>query len=141
MTILTAASPHLTLPAANGFIVVVHADNPATTIEREPLSNIFFKRVVKWPDGTTADPVDLTMKQPARLAFSASVHKKSVGAVRAFWQQQIFSGREIPPAEINNEADVIAYVIEHPGAVGYVSSSAHLTSGVKPLSVLGLVSP
>jgi len=39
------------------------------------------------------------MNDRIRVAFSKSVHGKSVGAVRAFWQQQIFSGRDVPPPE------------------------------------------
>ncbi len=140
MTASPVPANDLTPVAASSFIVVVHADNPTTAIERELLSKIFFKRVEKWPDGTTAEPVDLALNQPARVSFSTGVHKKSVGAVRAFWQQQIFSGREIPPAEKSNEAAVLAYVMEHSGAVGYVSTATDLPIGVKPLTVQGLSS-
>ncbi len=124
-------------PAA-GFTVVVHADNPATSIEREQLSRMFLKRVSKWPDGRPAEPIDLATSQPARLSFSASIHKKTVGAIRAFWQQQIFSGRDVPPAEKGSENDVMTYVQEHAGAVGYVSAGAALGSGLKVLVVHGV---
>src|SRR5688572_30929396 len=82
---------------AQQFIVVTHADNPVTTIGREDLSKIFLKRTAKWPNGSAIQPIDLAANHQARIAFTGTIHKKSVGAVRAFWQQQIFSGRELPP--------------------------------------------
>ena len=59
-------------------------------------------------------------------------------AIVAFWQQQIFSGRDVPPAEKASEKDVIAYVKDHEGAVGYVSPDVELPVGVKTLVIEGL---
>jgi ABC-type phosphate transport system substrate-binding protein len=127
-------------PAANpeGFVVVVHADNPATSVKRDELSRIFFKRQTRWPTGVVAEPLDLSTSQVARVFFTSAVHGKSVGAVRAFWQQQIFSGRDVPPPEKGSEREVLAYVAEHPGAVGYVSANTPLIAGVKTIQVEGL---
>lgn len=141
--VLTAASsvrsPLFTPAAPIGFVVIVHADNPVAGIDRDDLSKIFLKRLVKWPDGEKAEPIDLAPRQPARLAFSGKVHKKTVGAIVAFWQQQIFSGREVPPAEKATEADVVAFIKTHPGAVGYVTPSPNLLPGVKVLRVRGVL--
>jgi ABC-type phosphate transport system substrate-binding protein len=120
-----------------GFLVVVNAGNPATSISREQLSQIFLKRVDKWPNGAQAEPVDLAPSAAPRVAFTTTVHRKAVGAVRAFWQQQIFSGRDVPPPEKDNEHDVVAFIKEHVGAVGYVSADAELGPGVKAIGVQG----
>ena len=123
---------------ARDFVVIVNSANPAASIERDDLSKMFFKRLVKWPHGTAVEPIDLSPSERARLVFTQSVHGKSVGAVRAFWQQQIFSGRSVPPSEKRNDAEVMQYVREHPGAVGYVSSELELQPGVKTLEIKGL---
>jgi len=47
----------------------------------------------------------------------------------------IFSGKGIPPPEKPYDADVVAFVRETPGAVGYVSSGAD-TSSVKVVAVV-----
>ena len=124
--------------ALKAFVVIVHADNPLRAIEREELSKIFLKRATKWPTGAVAAPVDLNAKQAIRAAFTKSVHGKSVNAVRAFWQQQIFSGRDVPPPEKGSDAEVLDYVKENPGAVGYVAASMPLVAGVKTISIEGL---
>jgi hypothetical protein len=49
------------------------------------------------------------------------VLQRSVAAVKAYWQQRIFSGRGVPPPELDSEERVVVYVLEHEGAVGYLS--------------------
>jgi hypothetical protein len=52
----------------------------------------------------------------------------------AYWQQQIFSGRGVPPLELSTETAVVEYVRAHPGAVGYVSAGADIR-GLKVVEV------
>ena len=126
-------------PAARpGFVVIVNAANPATTISREALSGIFLKRNTTWPNGQAAEPVDLSPNQLPRVIFTREVLKKSVGAVEAFWQQQIFSGRDVPPPEKSSEKEVADFVRQHPLAVGYVSSETPLATGVRALEIDGV---
>jgi len=136
---LAAAAPQATgtgvTATAEGFVVIVRADNPSSVIDREALSQIFLKRTTTWPDGVHAEPVDLVSSDAARAAFTKAVLRKSMGAVRAFWQQQIYSGRDIPPPEKNSGAEVIAFVAAHPGAVGYVAAATSLGDGVKAISL------
>jgi len=119
----------------DGFVVVVSRDNPLTTIQRDKLSKIFLKRVVTWPDDRPAEPVDLQMSDPVRRAFTKAVHGKSIAAVRAFWQQQIFSGRDVPPPEKGSVADVMEFVSTHAGAVGYLPHTATLGAGLKVIAI------
>jgi hypothetical protein len=60
-----------------------------------------------------------------------------VGAVRAFWQQQIFSGRDVPPPELASDKEVMEFVKQHAGAVGYMSPTTPLGAGVKSIQVEG----
>jgi hypothetical protein len=46
--------------------------------------------------------------------------------VRAYWQQRIFSGRDVPPPELDSDQQVVDYVMKYPGAIGYVSGAADL---------------
>lgn len=60
--------------------------------------------------------------------------KRSVEAVRSYWQQRIFSGRDVPPPELDTDEEVVRYVLKHDGAVGYVSAGADI-DGLKVISV------
>jgi hypothetical protein len=68
--------------------------------------------------------VDQPGDTPVRQAFSQAVHGRSAKAIVAYWQQQIFSGRAVPPPEFASDELVTTYVSTHPGAIGYVSPGA-----------------
>lgn len=57
-----------------------------------------------------------------RESFSRVIHGRSANQIAAYWQQQIFSGRNIPPEQRSSDDEVIAYVSSTPGAIGYVST-------------------
>ena len=70
-----------------------------------------------------------------RSSFSQQIHRKATPAVKAYWQQMIFSGREVPPPEKASPKDVVAFVSANRGGVGYVPAGTPLGEGVKTLDV------
>jgi ABC-type phosphate transport system, periplasmic component len=120
---------------AQGFVVVVRADNPVASLSRAKLSDLFLKRATRWDDGSVAVPVDLDAADHAREAFTRQVHGKAVTAVQAFWQQQIFSGKLAPPVERSSDEEVLEFVRSRPGAIGYVSAGTTLGAGVKAVPI------
>ena len=117
-----------------GFKIIVNSSNSSTKISKADLNAIFLKKMVKWSDGIPAVPVNQSKKSAVRDTFTATVHGKSVAAVDSYWQQQIFSGRDVPPAEKASDAEVVAFVKANAGAVGYVSDGT-ATGGVKVVGV------
>jgi hypothetical protein len=112
---------------AEDFVVIVNAQNTVSSAEHEFLSDAFLKKASRWPGGEAIHPVDLRPDSAVRRAFSASVLRRPVSAVRSYWQQCIFSGRNVPPPELDTSDDVIRYVATHRGGVGYVSQAARLS--------------
>jgi ABC-type phosphate transport system substrate-binding protein len=121
--------------AAQEYQVVVNAANSISSISKDELSKIFLKRSTKWAGGAAAVVVDLKASDTTREAFSQAVHGRGASAIRSYWQQQIFAGKEVPPEEIGSAADVLAFVAANPGAVGYVPAGTEMGSGVKAISV------
>lgn len=117
-----------------GYQVIVHPQSPTSSIRRELLADIFLKKASRWASGEPALPVDLRPASPVRQEFSRQVLKRTVAAVRTYWTQRIFSGRELPPPELDNDEAVLRFVTTHPGAVGYLSAQAPVT-GAKLLEV------
>jgi ABC-type phosphate transport system substrate-binding protein len=120
--------------AVSDFRVIVHPENPATSFTREFLTDAFLKRTTRWGDGEMLRPVDQRSTAPARLKFSEAVLRRSVAAVKNYWQQRIFSGRDLPPPELDSDDAVVGYVMSHRGALGYVSGAAKLDKA-KPVTV------
>jgi hypothetical protein len=111
---------------APDFRVIVNASRSEVLLTREFLTDAFLKNVTRWPDAQPLQPVDQKGDTHARRKFSETVLKRSVQAVKTHWQQRIFSGRGVPPPELDSDEAVVRYVEARPGAVGYVSGSAAL---------------
>jgi len=119
---------------AADFKVIINSSNSSTKISKTDLNAIFLKKMVKWSDGTPAVPANQSKTSAVRDSFTTVVHGKSVAAIDSYWQQQIFSGRDVPPVEKASDAEVVAFVKANAGAVGYVSAGA-AAAGVKVASV------
>ena len=119
---------------SNNFKVIVNDANSISEISKDQLSDIFLKKTSKWNDNKKIVPVNLNAESNTRQSFAKSVHNKSVNAVKAYWQKKIFTGKGVPPVEKRSDAEVIAFVKDNPGAVGYVSSNAAV-SAVKVVKV------
>jgi ABC-type phosphate transport system substrate-binding protein len=117
-----------------GYRVVVNPGNPATALDRSEAARLFLKKITTWPDGTPVAVVDQARTAPVRAAFSRDVHKKDVEAVVAYWTTLVYSAREMPPPVKRSDAEVLEFVRQTPGALGYVSAEASL-EGVKVVSL------
>jgi ABC-type phosphate transport system substrate-binding protein len=120
--------------AAQGFDLVVHPSYAGATVPRDVAVRVFLKQVGTF-NGKPAAPVDQAKDSPVRVAFTKAVHGRTVAAIEGYWQQQIFSGGSLPPANKSSDADVLAFVKGNPGAIGYVSAGAGAGGGVKVVTV------
>jgi ABC-type phosphate transport system substrate-binding protein len=113
-------------PAAGDgdFKVIVHPRNPVRVIDREFLRDVFLKKATDWRGGPAARPIDLPRAATPRDRFGERVLKKSRAQLRSYWNQQIFSGKGVPPPEAESIAGAIAFVLANPGAVSYLPADA-----------------
>lgn len=121
-------------PSAPGYVIIVNPSNAQAAANRRFLSDVFLKKTTRWPNGEVIRPVDQDPDSAVRRKFSEEILNRSVTAVRSYWQQVIFSGRDVPPPELPSDAEVVSYVLKNAGAVGYISRSAN-PSGAKVISV------
>jgi len=129
---VSAKQPNSPPPPA--YQVIVHPKNPLTSVGRKFLEDAFLKKTTRWAHDKVIRPADLTPKSPVRRRFSKEVLDRSIAAVKAYWQQRIFSGHDVPPPELDTDEQVVAFVLKHDGAVGYVSGTANLRAA-KALTV------
>ena len=119
---------------ASAYKVIVHPANATTQVSRLKVGEMFLKKAARWPDGTPVMPVEPSARTPIRQRFTLEIYGKQVIAISAYWQQMIFGGKAIPPPEKSSDVDVVAYVRDTPGAIGYVWAGAD-TSGVRVVAV------
>ncbi len=119
---------------AQNYKVIVNKSNTVSSLTKKEASDFFLKKKTKWADGQKVSVVDQKGSSESRKVFTDEVHKKSVGAVKSYWQQAVFAGKGTPPVEKKTDAEVIEFVKANKGAMGYVSGDADV-SGVKVLTV------
>jgi ABC-type phosphate transport system substrate-binding protein len=113
-------------PTAPAYRIIINAGNADNSVDRKFVAQAFLKKTSTWSNGEAIRPVDLRPDSSVRRRFTEDVLARSVAAVRSYWQQLIFSGRGIPPPELDNDDEVVGYVSKHPGAIGYVSGGADI---------------
>ena len=128
---ITAEPPQA---ATVAYRVVVHPNNASSALDRKFIADAFLKKLTRWGDGEIIRPADLDPENAARKRFSEDVLRRSVTAVKSYWQQLVFSGRDVPPPELSTDEEVIQFVLKHTGGIGYVSGNANLDR-VKALTI------
>jgi hypothetical protein len=68
--------------------------------------------------------------------FAQHVHRRPASALAAYWQQQIFSGRAVPPPERSTDREIVDYVSATTDAIGYVAPGTPLGTGVRILRIM-----
>jgi ABC-type phosphate transport system substrate-binding protein len=121
--------------AEDRFKLVAHAATGVKRLTRAEVSDLFLKRSSQLPGGAAAVPVDQSAVSPVRQSFSTDVLEKKTDAVLQYWQQQIFSGRGTPPQVKQTDAEVLAFVAQTAGAIGYVARDTALPSGVTVVEI------
>jgi ABC-type phosphate transport system substrate-binding protein len=116
------------------YVVIVNPSNQTTALDRAFLEDAFLKKVTRWSSEDVIRPADLVSGSPVRRQFTEDILRRSVEAVKGYWQQRIFSGRDVPPPEFEADGDVIRYVLKYQGALAYVSTTANL-NGAKVVAV------
>lgn len=109
-----------------GFVIIVHPDNPVSSVDADFVRDAFLKKATRWSHGPKIRPIDLAGDLRAHDRFTHDVLKKTPAQLRAYWVQRIFSGTDVPPPAADSPANVISYVMSNPGTLGY------LPSGVSP---------
>jgi hypothetical protein len=125
----------LTAADTRSYVVVVNDANAKSTISTADLGRIFRKTLRRWDGGGSIDPVDLPVDSPVRAKFSQEILGRTPSQVQEYWLRETFSGREVPPVVRGTDAAILEYVHTNAGAIGYVSATASLPSGVKALKI------
>lgn len=114
-------------------VVVVHPSNGAT-LDKKVVQRIFLGKEKKFSDGKEALPLNQLPASPSRSAFDSDTLGRSSTQIAAYWSKLVFTGKGIPPKELDDDAAILAIVADNPNAIGYVDSAA-VSDAVKVISL------
>lgn len=104
-------------------VVVVNARSGVAAMTRNEVINVFFGRNRQFFNGLEAMPVDLQDSHPKRLQFYKMLVGKDVSEINAYWSRQIFTGRMQAPPRLASTEEVLKWIVDRPGGIGFVELS------------------
>ncbi|MGX1201442.1 ABC-type phosphate transport system substrate-binding protein [Marinobacter sp. MBR-105] len=90
---------------------------------KDELWDLYLNRSKALPNGQSAKPFELPEGNATRAEFHDKVTGRNDAQLKAFWSQQVFTGRGQPPAEAGSASGMKAQVASTPGAIGYIDSA------------------
>ena len=114
-------------------VVVVHPNNDAA-LDKKAVQRIFLGKEKKFSNGKEVLPVNQAPSSSARDSFDTDTLGRSSTQIAAYWSKLVFTGKGIPPKELDNDAAVLAIVADNLNAIGYVDS-ASVSDAVKVISL------
>jgi len=107
-----------------GFKIIVNPSNPVAAADREFVRDAYLRKASEWGNHQVVHPIDLSARFPVRVRFAERVIRKTPSQLRTYWSQQIFSGKGVPPPEVQSISDAVAYVVATKGAIAYIPADA-----------------
>ncbi|MFO7984639.1 MAG: PstS family phosphate ABC transporter substrate-binding protein [Desulfatiglandaceae bacterium] len=105
-------------------VPIVHPSNPVHNLSLDQLTRIYAGSIPSWAMvGGKPESIEVVTRGP-------------LSGTRRVWNQRVLKAKKLKKEAIGQESNsgVLAYVAEHPNAIGYVSY-AILNHEVKPLSI------
>ncbi len=119
---------------ADDLIVIANRSVPVSELTKKEVKSIYLGKIKVWDNGLKVYFARLGDDKTTKKFLKHFV-KKNPRMFRKYWKRQAFSGGANPPREFKREKDLVQYVSETKGAVGYISSMSY-TDSVKIISVI-----
>lgn len=122
------------IPAwAGSVIIIVHSENPRSTLSIDEVQRIFLGKKTIWKNGDKIVPVYLK-KGESHNSFLRDYLGMNNSQLDIFWKHVIFTGKGQMPKTFESETDIVDFIIKNPGGVGYIDSDTQ-HSMVKTISL------
>jgi ABC-type phosphate transport system substrate-binding protein len=119
--------------SAGDVLIISNKSVSAESLTSDDVKKIFVGKKTRWDDNKKINFVILE-NDGIHKDFLREYVKRTPAQYRRFWKKQVFTGKGRRPISFKVEKDMIEYVANTSGAIGYVSTTAS-TDDVKVLSV------
>ena len=101
------------------FAVIVHPDN-TENFSASDIKEIYLGKIKSFDDGEKIDVVNLKPSHNVKEIFDKKILKKSPRQVKAYWAKIVFTGRGMPPSEVESPEKAKELVASNPKAIAYI---------------------
>lgn len=118
---------------AAAFKVIAHISVKASEVSPSELKGVFLETKTSLADGSHVEPV-LLKSGDVHDTFVRQYTGKTTAGLENYYRSLVFTGKGAMPKTLASDAEMVAYVKNTKGAIGYVSAGAN-TEGVNVLDV------
>lgn len=111
----------VSLAHAGSIILIANKGVAASTLSRDDVQRIFLGKKTTWDDGKKISPVILKGGF-VHEQFLKTYLDKNVSQFDTFWKQVMFTGKGKTPKSVPGDAEMVWFVGNTDGAVGYIDS-------------------
>jgi ABC-type phosphate transport system substrate-binding protein len=119
---------------AEEIIFIVNKSVSINKISEDDLMKIYTCKKQKWDDGQEIKLV-VTSKAKYHETFTKRYSRKTPEQFLRYWRTMLFAGKAMNPKDCATAVEMIEYVSNQNGAIGYLSSDVELNANVNILSV------
>ena len=102
-------------------LIIANQNVSETTVTTKDLQEIFLGKRVQWKDSSAIHPV--TVKDSKfHKAFLRHYVNRSSAKWNAHWKRMVFTGNGTPPKQFATQQELLDYVANTAGAIGYIDS-------------------
>lgn len=114
-------------------VFIINPAVPETAMPVADLKDVLLGNITKWPHGGGVIKLVVLTEGALHAKIIKDYTQRTPEQFDKFWKKKVFTGTGIMPAQLRNEADIVAYVAANPGAIGYVTKGS-VSDKVKVLS-------
>lgn len=103
--------------------VIVHPEN-TNAFSTHEIADIFLGKTSRFSNGEAAHPYNQKADSIARHEFETHFFHMSRTRLKKYWAELIYSGRGLPPHEVEGDLAVKEWVANSIDAIGYVDYGA-----------------
>lgn len=101
-------------------VVIVNKANPVTNISKANLLNFYLGNEIVWENSNRIYPITQRTNQSIAKIFFQKGLGKTVGRMKRIWLKLSLSGKTSPPKILNSADEVIEYISQNEGAIGFI---------------------
>lgn len=122
------------IASADDLIVIANRSVPVALLTENEVKMIFLGKTKIWENGLK---VNIVMQRDKEITERFLKHyvKQTPSKFNNYWEKQGFIGGDNPPLSFEREKDLVQYVSETRGAIGFINSKSY-TDNLKILSVI-----
>ena len=113
--------------------IITNEKNPIQSLSKHEIRHIFLGEIKSYPNGKPVSPIFLVKGSISRKVFMRELIRKNERRWRSHWARLLFTGKGMPPVELENTDDVMNMVSQQQYAIGYFVGELKGNAGIKVL--------